>query len=480
MSIRVRLALAYAAALAVSLLLVGLVVWWRQGDALRSALEGRLTNELVDLEAAVASEGTEAVAEPGDHPDDLFVAVFDPDGRLVAAGPGAPADLAAPAAIGDSQVMLADGPHLLLAGEVGEGLTGVAGSSLVPLADAQAVLAGTVLAAGVVAALASVAGGWWLAGRVLGPVGAMTEEAAAIGDSDLDRRLPVSARGDELDALATTLNGMLDRIATGVRRQRSFLAAAAHDLRTPVTALQTELELVDRPDADEAELRAAVAEARADAVRLTELTSSLLALVSAAEDGRASVHTTTPLADLVAAAIRFVAPLCACDGVVIREEVEPVTVEVDRVRLEQALRNLLVNAVTYSPARGIVDVVGRVETEGDAEASRTLVIDVMDRGPGMSDAAWAEAFRPFTRGADARGDGSGLGLATALAAVEAHGGTIRPATRPGGGTRMTVSIPLRTGDGLASGPETRSRMSSTGHPAPSGEPGDAGTAAPCR
>lgn len=461
MSIRLRLALAYAAALAISLVLVGVVVWWRQGDALTSALQGRLATELDDLGRAVATDGTQGVSEPGDHPDELFVAVFGPDGRLVVAGPGTPADLAAPAAMGPDRVTLADGPFLLLAGDVGEGLTGVAGSSLAPLAEAQAALAASVLVVGVVAALASIAGGWWLAGRVLGPVGAMTQEAAAIGASDLDRRLPVSARGDELDALAATLNGMLDRVATSVGDQRSFLAAAAHDLRTPVTALQTELELADRPDADRTELRAAVAAARGDAVRLTELTSSVLALVAVAEDGRSVVRSATPLRDLVGSAVRFVVPLGARDGIVIAQQAESVTVDVDRVRVDQALRNLLVNAVTYSPPGGTVEVTGRIETTGvggidtggrHTGASDTLLIDVLDRGPGMNDAEWAEAFRPFTRGASARGDGSGLGLATARAAVEAHGGTITPAARPGGGTRMTVSVPLGTGNRAAARP----------------------------
>lgn len=437
MSIRVRLALAYAAALALSLLLVGMVVWWRQGDSLRTALEGRLDAEMVDLATVVATEGIEAVAEPGDQPDDLFVAVFGPDGRLVAAGSGAPADLEAPEFMGRSEVSLADGPYLLRAGPVGQGLIGVAGSSLAPLTEAQGSLAGSVLVVGLIAALASIAGGWWLAGRALGPVGAMTAEAAAIGASDLDHRLPVSGRRDELDTLAATLNGMLDRIDASVRGQRSFLAAAAHDLRTPVTALQAELELVDRPDAGESELRAALADARGDAVRLTELTSALLGLISVTEDGRAVVRTPTSLPDLVRAATRFVAPLGARDGVVIHEQVVPVTVEVDRVRLEQALRNLLANAVTYSPAGGTVEVVGRLEAGGG------LVIEVLDRGPGMSESEWAEAFRPFTRGTRARGDGSGLGLATALAAVEAHGGTITPSTRADGGTRMTISIPHR-------------------------------------
>jgi len=298
-------------------------------------------------------------------------------------------------------------------------------------------VAGLVAIAGSVAALLSVAGGWWLAGRTLRPVTAMTAEAAAIDASDLDRRLPEPSRSDELGVLARTLNGMLERIADAMRRQAAFVAAASHDLRTPLSALQTELELADRPDAGPEELRAALHAARDDATRLGELAGDLLQLATVSGEGRQLVLSTVDLADLVETVLRRVAPVAEHAGVHIRSTVEHRAVRLDRVRIEQALANLLVNAVTYSSPGGQVDI----GSAADALEPRHITIEVLDRGPGVPADERETIFEPFRRGADARGHGAGLGLATVRAAVEAHGGSVSIDDRDGGGTVFRMHLP---------------------------------------
>ncbi len=130
-------------------------------------------------------------------------------------------------------------------------------------------------------------------------------------------------------------------------------------------------------------------------------------------------------------------------------------VNVDRVCLEQALTNLIVNAVAYGPPGAQVDVLAEVRpTRVDdaapapeaspvpAEASAlTLVIDVLDRGPGIPEDLRARMFQPFDRGPDTPGEGSGLGLATVAAAARAHHGTIVVSAREGGGTCFRLEVP---------------------------------------
>lgn len=441
MTIRARLALGYAAALAATIAVLASVVWWQQGEDLLADLDRRLQAELRDLVTTIRTEGPPGVSEPDDQPDPIFDAVLDGRGALVIAAPGTPGDLAlSPLAAGVFQRDLAGGPYRIHAASVDEDLLAVVGTSLVPVRSAQASLGRSVLVAGTVATLLSVVGGWWLAGRAMAPVARLTSDAAAIGASDLDRRLPDADRHDELGLLARTLNAMLDRIAASVARQRTFLAAASHDLRTPVTTLAAELELVDRPDAHEEELRGAVRAARADATRLGDLTAGLLDLVSAGPEGRALVRAPVPVADLVAAVVRHVSPVATSHGVGLRATAQDATVLVDRVRVEQAMRNVVTNAISWTPRDGEVTIEARMAET--ASGDRALRLDTLDRGPGIPPDQVERLFQPFVRGTGAPGPGSGLGLATARAAITAHGGIIEIVPRAGGGTIVSMTIPV--------------------------------------
>jgi len=441
-TIRTRLALTYGVAVAVTIAVLGLVVWWQFGIALRTSLEQRLDTRLAAVEASLENEGQGGLQE-SDEDGDLFVVLLGPDGTRVDASANAPAQLRVDTLAGSLREIASDGRRFLVKiDQAQDGLQIVAGADVAFSERSQASLAGLVAIAGVLAALLSMAGGWWLAGRTLRPVAAMTVEAAAIGASDLDRRLPEPTRPDELGMLALTLNGMLERIGDAVKRQRAFVAAASHDLRTPLTALQTELELADRPDAGPDELRAALHAARDDATRLGELAGDLLQLATVSGEGRQLVLTTVDLADLVETVLRRVAPVAEHAGVRIRSAVEHRIVRLDRVRIEQALANLLVNAVTYSSPGGEVEI----SSTPDPADARVTTIEVLDRGPGVPAGEREAIFEPFRRGAAARGTGAGLGLATVRAAVKAHGGRVTVEDRPGGGALFRVRLPAAGGE----------------------------------
>jgi len=441
-TIRTRLAFTYGAAVAATIAVLGIVVWWQFGIALRTSLEQRLETRLAAAEASLENEGQSGLQE-SDEDGDLFILLLIPDGARLDASANAPPQLRVDARAGSLQEVSSDGRrYLLKVDQAHEGMQTVAGADLAPIERSQASLAGLVAIAGTVAALLSAAGGWWLAGRTLRPVAAMTAEAAAIGASDLDRRLPEPSRPDELGVLARTLNEMLERIGDAVKRQRAFVAAASHDLRTPLSALQTELELADRPGAGPDELRAALHAARDDATRLGELAGDLLQLATVSGEGRQLALTTVDLADLVESVLRRVAPVAEHAGIRIHSEVEHRTVRLDRVRIEQALANLLVNAVTYSSSGGQVDI----GSAADPLEPRDITIEVLDRGPGVPADEREAIFEPFRRGAGARGHGAGLGLATVRAAVEAHGGNVTAEDRPGGGGLFRVRLPAGGGE----------------------------------
>ena len=446
MSIRARLAIGYGAAIVLTLALVGGLVWWQLGTALRAALDQTLQARAAGAITSVENNGQIGLQETnGAAPAGIFVALFDPGGHLLDATAGTPAGLPAPTiASGSGEVRVAGTSYAIRVIRGDNGSRAVAGSSLAPLQSTLDSVARLLLVFGGAAALISLIGGWWLAGRAMRPVAALTREAAQIGATDLDRRLTMPTQRDELRELAATLNGMLERVAESVRRQRAFVAAASHDLRTPIAALQAELELAEDPRTTADELRAAVATSRADAVRLGELAAALLDLAATEAGGRALVRSPVRADQLVESVVRRVEPLARERGVDLLPSAPIRLVRVDRVRLEQALTNLLVNAISYGPPGSGVEILARLEAAPDGRAptvSEQLVIEVLDRGPGVAPELSARLFEPFNRGSDQDRPGTGLGLATAAAAVRAHHGSIGYEPRDGGGSRFWLHLP---------------------------------------
>jgi two-component system OmpR family sensor kinase len=269
----------------------------------------------------------------------------------------------------------------------------------------------------------------------------MVREANAIETGDLVRRLEVSAADDELSRLGRTLNAMLDRVAETVRRERRFVATASHDLRTPIATLQAELELATTYEHDPEALRASIRLAHGDAVRLAALASDLLRLAEAESSGRELLREPVSIGDLVAGVVARFAPVASAREVQIVVTAPDTTARIDRIRIEQAIGNLLGNAILESAPGSQVEVIVGDSRAADTEAG-TLVVDVLDRGPGVAPEVRDRLFQPFGAGPAGRDGRTGLGLATAAAAVEAHGGRIRYQDRPGGGARFTIEVPV--------------------------------------
>jgi signal transduction histidine kinase len=316
------------------------------------------------------------------------------------------------------------------------GRTVIVGSTLAEIDRDLRTLAETMaLACGALIVL-SVLAGWWLVGRALAPVSRLAREADAIGSSELDRRLAGVEGDDELGTLARTLNRMLARVEESVRRQRAFVVGASHDLRTPLAALRTELELALLHPTDGPALRAAVEAAHADAVRLSELATGLLRMAAAEPDGQRLECEDVHLSQLIQGGVELVTPSATARNVAIAVTAPDVLVHVDRPRLVQVITNLLANATLSAPPGSAVELTADLN-----EATRVLRVQVLDRGSGVPPDFRSSLFEPFARARPAQSPGTGLGLATAAAAVHAHGGAIGYDERPGGGAQFWFWVP---------------------------------------
>jgi signal transduction histidine kinase len=299
----------------------------------------------------------------------------------------------------------------------------VAAESLHPVREAvDRVLLALLLA--IPAALAAAAlGGWWLARRALAPVDRMAARAARIGPERLDERLAVPETQDELARLAATLNGMLDRIESGVHEQQRLVADASHELRTPLAAMRVELDVSLRADALSPAAREVLESTREEVDRLSRTVDDLLTLAAADEGGLEVLAAPLDLADVAREAARGA-------RVTLAGGAAPAVGDPDRLR--DAIRNLIENALKFGPPCGDV----RVTTWTRAgEAGVT----VADDGPGIPPELADRVFDRFFRVEAARGratGGSGLGLAIVRAVAEAHGG--RAWAR---GSEVSLAIP---------------------------------------
>jgi signal transduction histidine kinase len=280
--------------------------------------------------------------------------------------------------------------------------------------------------------------GWWLTGRTLKPVDMMARAAEGIQASTPSGRLPLSDPSDELGRLGLTFNDLLDRLERALGQQRQFLADAAHELRTPIARLRSQLELAERPGAA-ALTSAAVAGLHADLERMATMLDELLQLARA-DAGERTLQPARLFVDDVAheatAAWRAVAER---RGLALEFQVpeQEVPVVADPVLLRRLLDTLLDNAIRYSPSGGRIEVTARAD-DGHA------VIDVADRGIGIPGDERARLFERFFRGRLARQkapEGSGLGLPIARWIAERHGGTVELLPREGGGTLARVTLP---------------------------------------
>jgi two-component system OmpR family sensor kinase len=293
---------------------------------------------------------------------------------------------------------------------------------------------------------------WLVAGQILRPVRDMRQVAAEITESDLTARVPVQGR-DDVAALASTFNDMLDRLEQAYVTQRRFVDDAGHELRTPITVIRGHLELIDEEPASR---RATLALVDDELARMARIVSDLLLLVKAE---RADFVQPEPV-DVAHLMLDLEAKLQALDDRSwLLVEVAEGTVPLDRQRITQAMLQLGANAVQYSPEGSVVKLGAAFEGRGPA---RRLRLWIEDDGPGVTEEEAGVIFERFQHGsADAlpadrlnhggqRG-GAGLGLSIVRAVADAHEGSAWVRSETGRGSTFGLLLPAPQGIGTSSG-----------------------------
>jgi two-component system, OmpR family, sensor histidine kinase MprB len=246
---------------------------------------------------------------------------------------------------------------------------------------------------------------------------------------DLSRRIEIDGE-DEIAALATSFNQMLEALEGAVDAQRQLVADASHELRTPLASIRTNIEVLAHADLiGEGERRAMLAEVVEQLEELTALVGDLIDLARDADHEREPATTVRLdlVAEEVAERIRGREPTVS-----VRLDLEPTAVRAVESQVERVISNLLDNAVKWSPPGGEIEV--RVAGGG---------LSVRDHGPGIPPGDLPHVFDRFYRSAHARGlPGSGLGLAIVRHVIESAGGSVSAENAPGGGARLAITLPV--------------------------------------
>ena len=477
--IRLRLTLASAAVMAVVLTGVSVVLYASFQSGLNSSLNDVLharAADLTGLAQRVGMAGLATTSQPLPTSGSSFAQVVTPEGHVLAGSTGASSRALLTAGerrrAAQSSFMVTRGERVrLLAEPLGPGDVLVVGVSLAKRERTLGTISDGLMIGGPLALLLASLAAYTLAGRALRPVEAMRHRAARILPASVGKRLPVPRPNDEVRWLGQTLNEMLARLEDGLERERAFVADASHELRTPLAILKSELELALRGSHDVIALRAAIESAADETDRLIALANDLLVIASA-EQGRLPVRTEELAVDELfanlagrfaqraaashagAGASHAIADSSRASADVSRQgngdsrrakgaseatfeiSVPPgLRVRADRQRLEQALSNLVDNALRYGgrPVR-----LRAIAVDGVVE------LHVVDQGPGFPAPFVAHAFERFSRPEGDRSQpGNGLGLAIVEAIARAHGGHAEARNAADAGADVALVLPRR-------------------------------------
>ncbi|GAA1980319.1 HAMP domain-containing sensor histidine kinase [Catenulispora subtropica] len=296
----------------------------------------------------------------------------------------------------------------------------------------ERLLVGSVLALVVLVPVA-LALGWFVAGRFLSPLRAITGTARAISAGTLDRRLDLGEPTDELTALGHTLDALFARLETAFDAQRHFVANASHELRTPLAGQRTLLEVaLADPEADAGTLRAVCEEALALGEHQERLIHALLALAMS-ERGIARWEA----CDLALITRRILESRCealAGKGITLTEQLAPAATVGDPELIERLVANVVDNAIRHNHQGGHV----RIETGASGSWAG---ITVTNSGPLVPEDQLQRLLQPFQRLSPDREDGYGVGLAIVNAVAQAHRAALDISTRPEGGLTVTLRLP---------------------------------------
>ncbi len=285
--------------------------------------------------------------------------------------------------------------------------------------------------------------GYLLAGRATKDVQEMSATAGRLKPAALDERLPIRGSNDEFDRLALTINSLLDRIALYINQKRDFLADAAHELRTPLAAIHSSIEVALAKPRSEDEYRRLLEEVMEEGESLEVLVNQLLLMSEAAARSHAGEPAEVNLSEVVAKSVDMFSGVAEANEVTLNTEIaQGVFVLGNKPHLRQLLNNLLDNAIKYAPPQS--QVIVRLALNSASQSARLLVADA---GPGIPAQDIPQLFDRFfrvdrSRSRDAK-KGTGLGLSICKTIVEAHNGTIACSSEENQGTTITVNLPLK-------------------------------------
>jgi len=437
--IRIRLTLPFALAMALVLVALGVFLYVRVASTLLASvdqgLRGQSTEALARLRDGKPLLDKDALDTAG------IAELLSPSGAVLESSPaGLPKLLDSPTerkAATHTLTLSSAVPGLkatwrLEAAPAGGGRVVVIGRSLASRAESLERLRHEFLFSAPLALLVATFAGYLLAGAALRPVEAMRRRAAAITASTPGARLPVPPARDEISRLAETINEMLERLEAAFEHERRFVSDASHELRTPLALLRTELELALRRTRTHTELEQALRSAAEETDRLTNLAEDLL-FVARADQRELPVRPETLRARQLFERVTERFTVRAGElGRSLRIAGDDVTLDADPARLEQALGNMIANALVHGA--GTVELSAR-RSNGHVE------LHVTDEGAGFPAGFAPRAFDRFSRADDARGrGGSGLGLAIVDAIASAHGGSAGIGRSEGGGADVWISI----------------------------------------
>jgi len=274
---------------------------------------------------------------------------------------------------------------------------------------------------------------WLIVGRGLAPLGRITRWVGERRPDDL-APLPDSGVPQEVQPLVTALNDLLGRLHQALQAQRAFVADAAHELRTPLAALNLQAQLLGRAGNDN-ERHEALAELQAGLRRATRVVEQLLTLARSEPGGEERPPQPVNLAELARNVTARHLPLAEAKHIDlgIAHIDDHAIIPGDATTLETLLSNLVENAVRYTPDGGRIDV-----TVGSDH--RETWLEVADTGPGIPPAERERVFDRFYRQLGTREPGSGLGLAIVRTIARRHGATVTLLDNPGGGLRVRVAF----------------------------------------
>jgi signal transduction histidine kinase len=468
--IRIRLTLAFAVAMAVVFAATGLFLYLRLGSALDRTVDQGLRARATVV-TALAQQADAGLRASLNGSNNGFAQVIGTKGTVVDWTPG----LSRQSLLSASQLSSALGGSSFFAGTLGgepvrllavpvtaqgHRMVVVVGASLQPREAALTDLRDQLLIGGPLALALAALAAYFLAAAALRPVERMGERAATISAASPGRRLPVPQADDEIARLGNRLNDMLVRLESALERERTLVANASHELRTPLALMKTEIELALADPTSAPELVAALRSAGEETDRLSQLADDLL-LLARIDSGtlplRRSSISVGDLLDSIATRFRRRAD----DAQREIEVVIPAGIEVlaDRRRLEQALGNLVENALRYGA--------GTVRLEA-VERQGSLELHVIDQGVGFPAGFVSRAFERFSRGSRDTA-GTGLGLAIVAAIADAHGGSASTSNRPSGGADVALLLPASRASAAPRTP-TAARARTPSRPRPESSP----------